>query len=106
MATKVTLAGKAYAYAFDLGAMMHLERIMTQLGNDATNTEVTAATHYACLLCDKNFTLSVDEFYSAVDSLETLNALNTALAAERARWEAINRVADDGKKKAQSSKKK
>lgn len=106
MATKVTLAGKEYTYAFNLGAMMHLERIMAQLGNDATNVEATAATHYACLLGDKSFTLSVDDFYAAVDSIETLNALNAALAAERARWDALNSAADDGKKKAHSSKKK
>ena len=106
MATKVPLAGKEYNYAFNLGAMMHLERIMAQLGNDATNVEVTAATHYACLLGDKNFALSVDDFYASVDSIETLNALNAALAAERARWDALNSAAGNGEKKAPSSKKK
>lgn len=90
MATKVTLAGKEYTYAFDLGAMMHFERIMAHIGKDATNTEVAAASHYACLLGDKTFTLSVDDFYAAVDSVDVLNALNVAHAAERARWNALN----------------
>lgn len=105
MATKVTLAGKEYTYAFDLGAMMHLERIMAKIGADAPKTAVAAATHYACLLGDKGFTLSVDDFYAAVDSAETLKALNEANAAERARWEALNSVADSAKKPRPAKKK-
>lgn len=106
MATKVTLAGKEYTYAFDLGAMMHFERIMAQIGKDATTTEVAAASHYACLLGDKTFTLSVDDFYAAVDSMDVLNALNVAHAAERARWDALNSSTENTSSTENASKKK
>ena len=104
MATKVTLAGKEYAYAFNLGAMMHYERMVSAIEGNPSPTATTAMMHYACLLSDKSFTMSADEFLAVVDSAELLQTLNAAHAAEQERWTALNPESsqdngDDSKKK-------
>ena len=106
MAVKVILAGREYNYAFNLGALMHFERIMAQLGDNVGDTASSAVMHYSCLLGDKNFTLSVDDFYAAVDTVAVLTMLNDALVAERKRWDSLNGIVVGDKDKRQSSKKK
>lgn len=95
MATRVKIGDKEYTYSFNLGAMMTYERMAAELGGDLTSCEVNAAMHYACLLTDKTFTMPADEFLASIDSLEKLEELNAACAAERERWKALNPKGDD-----------
>lgn len=94
MATKVKIGDKEYTYSFNLGAMMNYERMSAEMGGNLTGSEVNAVMHYACLLTDKTFTMSSDDFLASIDSLEKLEELNAACAAEQARWGALNTKPD------------
>jgi Neuraminidase (sialidase) len=88
---KVQLNGAEYEYRFDLGALMRYEQLTTKLPKEQ-KTEMMSSLlmHYACLVSDATFAMSLTDFAAGIASKAALTALNEASAAEQARWEGLN----------------
>ena len=105
MAQKVSIKGVEYNYRLDLAAMLHYEDLLEKIPEDMRSTRRTAMVmHYACLVCDENFSMQFDEFLQAIDTQEVLEALRDAGEAEGKRWNVKNSL--DAGQKADGVKKK
>jgi hypothetical protein len=107
MATKVTVSGVEYTYRYDFFALLQFEQLKKRM-EEAVFAEhlVGALMHYACLMANENFTLTLDEFVRTVDTKDAYDALNDAFQHEYARWENLSPMPASPDDKVDASKKK
>lgn len=91
MATTVKLAGKEYSYRLDMGALLVFEQFAAKMPEELkTPQRLATVMYYACLYAGEGFEMSYDEFLDTIDSVEVLESLCEASAAENKRWGAKN----------------
>lgn len=87
----VTLGGVEYTYRLDMGALLVFEQFTAKLPEELkTPQRMATMMHYACLYSAPGFEMSYDEFIACIDTVEVLEQLREASAAEEKRWNARN----------------
>lgn len=110
MARVVKIDDKEYSYSFDYGAILAYEQLAGKFDPTASKSLTNAVVHYSCLVADNNFTMSLAEFVSKLQTKEVVEQLNEAHRVEYARWsgeQPMRGIEDTGEaSKAEKSKKK
>lgn len=96
MARSVIIGGVEYVYRLDIGALLNYEEFSGKVPEELrSERRMAMVMHYACLLDNENFNMDFSEFCKSIDTIELVDMLTEANAAETKRWMLRNSEKDN-----------